>query len=166
MRKTIKFAHTMGGIGMLGAIAGLLATHATMPDPMTEPMLYLQQREVMAVLGRYLLLPAMGLTLVSGLASMAVVRAYQNAGWAWIKLGTGILMFEGTLLGIEGPIQREARVARQIIEANADLARLGTELGAEYASLWALGTVAVLNVVLAIYRPKFGNRGLFAPSNR
>ena len=163
-QRLIKFGHSLGAIGTLGAIAALLILHATMPPIGRESAeLYLQQRDVMNAVARWLLLPAMGATLISGLASMALVRVFQNAGWAWLKLGTAVLMFEGTLLGILGPIQREAVLARRIVEAGAEVTALGLRLDAEFASLWLIAAVALANVALAVFRPRFGGRGLFAP---
>ena len=161
-RQLVNFAHTIGGMGMLGAFAALLVTHATMPDLNAELRLYAQQRDVMDGIARWILLPSMGITLLSGLASMALVRAYQSAGWAWIKLGSAILMFEGTRLGIQGPIQREAILAQAALEATTESIELGSRLQAEYASLWVIGFVAMANVALGIFRPTFGGRGLFS----
>lgn len=162
-QRWIKFGHSAGAIGTLGAIAALLILHATMPPIARDGgTFYLQQRDVMDAIARWMLLPSMALTLVSGLGSMAVVRVFQNAGWAWLKLGTGVLMFEGTLLGVQGPIQREAILARRVVDAGAELSTLGLRLDAEYASLWLIGAVALANVALAVFRPRFGGRGLFA----
>jgi hypothetical protein len=157
----LKFLHTLGGVGLLGAMISLLILLAIMPAPVDAPLRYLQQREAMDAIAQWLLLPSLGLTLVSGLLSMAAVPGFHNAGWAWLKLATGVLMFEGTLLAVQGPIEAAAREARKAVAAGADLSALGTTLAAEQNSLWVLAAVAVVNVLLGVWRPVFSRWRLF-----
>jgi hypothetical protein len=153
MRKLIKFGHTLGAIGLLGAMASLLIIQSQTPAPFDAPEDYLLLREVMDRIARWLLLPSLALTVVSGLGSMMIVRVYQGAGWAWLKVGTGIAMFEGSLMAIQGPIQREARLARDIVLGDGNLALLGATEERVAMALWFLGALAVANVALAVFRP-------------
>ena len=155
MRKTLKFLHTLGGVGLLGAMATLVIMLTQLPEPSVAPESYLILRVVMDRIAQWLLLPSLGITLVAGLFSMAVVKGYHNAGWAWMKLATGVLMFEGTLLAIQGPVEAEAALARQVIADGGDLGQLASTVGAEWGSLWVLIGVAVVNVLLGVWRPKF-----------
>ena len=59
----------------------------------------------MGAVATWIFLPALALTLLSGLLAMALNRAYLNAGWAWVKLATGVLMFEGGLVYVQGPMR-------------------------------------------------------------
>lgn len=146
MKRTLKFLHSLGGIGLLGAMATLLVCVGLFSEggaeSPTDPVLLVAMDRI----ARWILLPSLGLTLVAGLLSMAVVPGFHNAGWAWLKLATGVLMFEGSLLAIQGPIQAAA-------DAQPPLMDQATQ-HAIYGSLWLLGGVAVVNVLLGIWRPK------------
>ena len=155
MRHLLKFLHTLGAIGMLGAMLCLLAVLALMADPISDLTGYAAQRAVMNAIASWLLLPSLGVTIVSGLLSMAVVKGYHNAGWAWLKLATGVVMFEGTLLAVQGPIEAEAQRVSGVVGQGGDVLALATTVSAEWWSLWILAGVAVVNVALGVWRPRF-----------
>ena len=72
-----------------------------------------------------------------------------------MKLISGVLLFEGGLQGIQGPIQDEAeRSAAALAAGHLDPATLAVSLGTERATLWVLFAVATANVVLGIWRPR------------
>lgn len=154
MRRFLKFVHTMGGIGLLGSMAALLVMLNTLPVAQTELDAYVQMRLTMDALAQWVLLPSLGTTIVAGLLSMAAVPAYHGAGWVWAKLATGVLMFEGTLLGIQGPMEREALTARAVVAGEVPVTELALSISAEIGSLWVLGAVAVANVALGVWRPR------------
>lgn len=85
---------------------------------------------------------------------MAAVPAYHGAGWVWAKLATGVLMFEGTLLGVQGPMEREALTASRVLAGELPASNLAMSISAEIGSLWVLGAVAVVNVALGVWRPR------------
>lgn len=157
MRKLLKFLHTMGAIGFTGALAALLVIHTTLPDP-SELERFAQLRIAQGAVAKYLLLPSMGLVLVSGLLALIPTPAYQSAGWVWAKLITGITIFEGTLVAVQGPMQRAAERARGALVGEVPVAELGAALGSEWGSFWVIMTVAVANVVLGVWRPRFRRR--------
>lgn len=154
MRRLLKFVHTMGGIGLLGSMAALLVMLNTLPVAQTDLAAYVQMRLTMDALAQWVLLPSLGVTIVAGLLSMAAVPAYHGAGWVWAKLATGVLMFEGTLLGIQGPMEREALTARAVLAGEASITELALSISAEIGSVWVLGAVAVANVALGVWRPR------------
>ncbi len=154
MRRLFKFLHTMGAIGMMGAMAALLVTLSFTPEP-TSLAEYARIRAAMGGIAERLFLPSMALVLVSGLIAMALTSAFHNAGWAWMKLATGIIMFEGSLLAVQGPMQREAALSAQALAGAVDSGALATAMQAEWGSLWVLLSVATANVVLGVWRPKF-----------
>ncbi len=63
-------------------------------------------------------------------------------------------MFEGTLLGIQGPMEREALTARAVLAGEASMTELALSISAEIGSVWVLGAVAVANVALGVWRPR------------
>jgi hypothetical protein len=100
----------MGAIGLMGAMACLIVLIFFSPPP-TQLAGYALMRGAMASIATWVFFPSLGLTLVAGLLAIAVNRAFHNAGWAWVKLATGILMFEGGLVYIQGPMQDEAALS-------------------------------------------------------
>lgn len=149
----MKFLHTMGAIGTMGAMACLLVMLGVTPAP-TSLAGYALMRGAMGAVSTWVFLPSLGLVLVAGLLAIAVNRRYHDAGWAWIKLATGILVFEGAFAGIQGPMQEEAEQSALALAGRIDPATLGASLGAERNTLYVLLAVATANVVLGIWRPR------------
>ncbi len=157
MRRALKFLHTMGAIGFCGALAALLALHASLPDPARLEQ-FAAVRISMGAVATWLLLPSMGLVVVSGLLAMAFGDNFHSAGWAWAKLATGVLVFEGTLVAVQGPMERAARDARAALGGELSPLELVAALRAEWGSLWVILGVAIINVVLGVWRPRFSRR--------
>lgn len=155
MRRTLKLLHTLAAMGMGGALAASLVLLARAPG-VDQPAAYLELRAHLAIIARQVLLPAAALCLVSGLLSIAVHRPFHNAGWAWFKALTGVLVFEGVLAGIDSP----ARRALEMLAGPAPLtqAALAEQLRHEWGALWIILGLSVLNVVLGVWRPKFTRR--------
>jgi hypothetical protein len=89
---------------------------------------------------------------------MAMVSGFHNAPWAWAKFITTVVMLEGTLLGIQSPIVKEARLAEAALNDPTKLALLAQNLSAEQSSLVLIGLVATANVALGVWRPQFRSR--------
>ncbi|MDG2493289.1 MAG: hypothetical protein P8M75_02380, partial [Luminiphilus sp.] len=73
-------------------------------------------------------------------------------------LATGVVMFEGTLLAVQGPIQREANLTRQFLNGDLEASVMATSFDTVSYSIIVLGSVALANVVLGIWRPRLGRR--------
>ena len=138
-------------------MASLLVLNHFTPEPAALAE-YARMRAAMGAIASWLLLPSIAVVLFGGLMAMAMNPAYHNAGWAWIKLATGILVFEGTLSAVQGPLQKQAEIAAAALAGRIDPAQIGDTLGAEAASLWILLAVALVNVVLGIWRPRSKRR--------
>ena len=138
MRKALKFLHTLGGVGLLGTFMTLVIVLALLPDPLQDIHGYAALTELVDRLARWVLLPSLAITLVSGLLSIGAVTAFHSAGWAWLKLATGVVMFEGTLLAVQGPIQREANLTRQFLNGDLEASREWLKMAAfaEPDSVW------------------------------
>ncbi len=143
----------MGAIGLMGSMASLLVLMRFQPPPSSLAG-YALIRGAMAEIATWIFFPSLGLTLIAGLLAIAINRAYQNAGWAWAKLATGILIFEGGLVDALGPIQEEAKRSAAALAGTLDPATLSGSYGAERSTLWVLLAVATANVVLGIWRPR------------
>jgi hypothetical protein len=153
VRRLLKFLHTMGAAGLLGAMASLVVLLSLAPAPASLSG-YAAIRGAMGAVATWIFLPALALTLMSGLLAMAVNRAFLNAGWAWLKLATGVLMFEGGLVYVQGPMKREAEQSARALAGLVDPAALAVALDGERGTLWVLLAVATANVVLGIWRPR------------
>ena len=154
LRRLLKFLHTMGAIGLMGAMASLLILLQMAPPPtsLTEYALF---RAAMGSIATWIFFPSLGLTLIAGLLAIAYNNAYINAGWAWAKAATGILIFESGFVGVLGPMQQEAERSAAALAGKADPGQLALSLAAEQNTLWILLAVATANVVLGIWRPRF-----------
>ena len=142
----------MGAIGVMGAMACLLVMLGFTPAPASLSG-YALMRGAMGAVASWIFLPALALTLLAGLLSLAQ-RAFHNAGWACVKLATGVLMFEGGLVYIQGPMRQEADLSAAALGGVGDPALLGQSLAGEAGTLWVLLTVATANVVLGVWRPR------------
>ena len=152
MRYTLKFLHTLGAIGMMGAMAslGVILLYAPPSSALAE---YAAVRSAMAMVAKWIFMPSLGVTLIAGLLAIAASPAFHNAGWAWVKAASGILLFESGFVGVLGPMQREAEDAAKALAGQLDPSTLGTALGAEKMTIWILLGVSVANVVLGVWRP-------------
>ncbi|CAO4165661.1 hypothetical protein [Methylorubrum populi] len=153
MRRLLKFLHTMGAVGLMGAMACLLVLLSLTP-PRESLAGYALMRGAMGAVATWIFLPSLALTLVAGLLAVALHRGFLEAGWAWVKLATGVLVFEGGFVGIQGPMQEEARRSAAALAGQIDPATLTGALAAERNTLWVLLAIAILNVVLGIWRPR------------
>lgn len=158
MRYWLKFGHSMAAMTLLGSLAALLVVYQQLPVPADNLEVYAQLRVAMERITTLVTLPSLVASIVLGLLSMAFVSGFHNAPWAWAKLLTGVLMLEGSLLGIQGPIQREATRALAAMSDLAWVEQLGSTVIAEQRSIWAVGAVATVNVILGVWRPRFRAR--------
>lgn len=153
MRRLIKFLHTVGAIGFMGAMACLLVLLSFLPAP-TSLSEYALMRGAMGGIATWIFFPSLGLTLIAGLLAIGLNPGFHNAGWAWIKLFSGLLVFEWGFAGILGPMQEEAELSARALAREADPATLAVSMGAEWKSLWVMLVIAMLNVILGIWRPR------------
>jgi hypothetical protein len=147
----------MGAIGLMGAMASLLVMLSLMP-PTSSLAAYAAMRGAMGAIATWVFFPSLGLTLIAGLLAIGLHRGFHNAGWAWLKAATGILVFESGFVGILGPMQREASQSAAALAGKVDPATLAQSLGPERNTLWVILAIATLNVVLGIWRPRLMRR--------
>jgi len=153
LRHLLKFMHTIGAVGLMGALACLLVLLNSVP-PSTSLPEYAAIRAAMGLIATWVLFPSLGVTLISGLVAIAYSRAYHNAGWAWAKALSGVLLFESGFVGVIGPMQREAERSAAALAGKADPSVLAGSLTAERNTLWILLAVAAFNIAFGIWRPR------------
>ncbi len=152
----MKFLHTIGAIGLMGAMVCLVLLLGFTPAP-TSLSEYALMRAAMGGIATWIFMPSLALTLIAGLLAIGVNKAYHSAGWAWAKLASGILVFEGSFTAILGPLQEEAELGVNAVGGKVDVATLSASMTAERNALWVLLAVATANVILGIWRPKLMN---------
>ncbi len=157
MRRLLKFLHTIGAVGLMGAMASLLAIMTIAPSP-SSPSAYAAVVKAMAAISAWVFFPSLAVTLIAGLLAIAVNPAFHEAGWAWVKAGTGIVLFEGGLLYVAGPLQEEARRSALAMTGRWDLQAAARASSAEWSTLWLLLGVTAANVALGVWRPRFSPR--------
>lgn len=157
MRRLLKFLHTMGAIGFMGGLAAFIVLERFAP-PVTSLTGYAAAYGAMAEISRLIFFPSLAITLLAGLLSVAETRAFHNAGWVGIKLATGIVVFEGGLVHIDGPIREEARRSAAALAGQLDPTTITGTDGANPVTLWVIFAVATVNVVLGIWRPRLSRR--------
>jgi hypothetical protein len=129
----------------------VLLIYVPAPTSLSE---YALLRGAMGGIATWIFLPSLGLVLITGLLAIALNRAYHNAGWAWVKLFSGLLVFEWGFAAIQGPMQQEAELSARALAHEVDPATLAASLGAEWNSLWVMLAIATANVILGIWRPR------------
>ena len=153
MRALLKFLHTLGAIGMMGSCACLLVLMRLTPQPL-DLANYAQMRGAMAAIVTWIFFPALIVTLAAGLLAIAINRSFQNAGWAWAKLATGVLLFEAGMAYLVGPIQEEAKRSASALAGQLDPASITGSYGSERGTIWFVLVISTVNIVLAIWRPR------------
>ena len=148
MRRLVKLLHTIGAAGLMGAAAALIVVLISAPASFTAGE-YGPVLTAVAKIAAWIIGPSMVLTVVSGLLSMAVHPPFRDAGWAWVKTATGLLILQATahLLGALDEATKEGA-------GDSDLASAARLLEGEVNTLWVLLGVSAANVALGIWRPR------------
>jgi len=146
-RRLLKTLHEIAAIGVGGALAACLVIAAT--ANVSSPADFAASRQAIAAVARYMLVPSLAGVLVTGLLSIAVTRAFHDAGWAWLKALLGLSVFEATLVSA-GATGRLAELAA----AGSDPGVLASLLNSERNTFLLLLGLSVANVVLAVWRPR------------
>lgn len=147
-RAVAKVLHEVASIGFGGGLAACLLINLR-ADP-TSAAGFAAARQAFTAIADYLLVPSMAVVVVSGLLAIAATRGYMDAGWAWLKALLGITVFEATLM-VVGSAGRQAEM---LAAATADPAALAALLRSERNTLLLLIALSIVNVVLAVWRPR------------
>lgn len=154
MRKLVKVCHTLASCGLIG---GLLAYGIVLAfAPQGSPQSYAEMRQVITLVSQYMLLPSLGIALVSGLIAMMVHRPFQELRWVWLKAVLGISMFEATLAIIQAKAGAAAIEAASIAGGTGDPAALASMIANEWLTLGAIMALSLAQTILGIWRPRLG----------
>lgn len=151
-RRLLKLLHEVGAVGVLGGLAACIVLVTTAPTE--SAVAYAATRQGVASVVRWLVVPSLAITLLTGLLAIVATRAYIDAGWAWIKALLGVSMFEGTLLTVGASTRRAAEFAAQVAAGQGDPALLAEAVRTERGGLWVISALCIANIVLAVWRPR------------
>jgi hypothetical protein len=152
LKRLLKILHELGAVGVMGSFAACLVLVLKGP---TQPLLaYAAVRQAIAAITQWLLLPSLVIVLLSGLLAIAATSAFHNAAWAWVKMLLGLGVFEGTLVTVNASARRAAELAAMAVGGQGDPAQLAQVLRTERGGLWLLLALSLLNIVLAVWRPR------------
>lgn len=143
MRRLLKFLHSVGAAGLMGAAAALavvLIVAQAAPEASGQIVV------PMARVAAWVIGPSILLTVFTGLLAMVVHPPFQDAGWVWAKAATGILVLQAGL-HVMGPMQAQANRA-------APPDGSAPHFAAEINTLWLLLAVSVANIALGVWRPR------------
>ena len=157
LRRSLKLLHIFGAIGLAGGLAAYMLVLGAGPGPEAVPE-HAALRQSLAMLSRWLIVPSLVAVILSGVLAMAVHHPFQDKGWVWAKLLSGLLIFESSLATIDGPARRAAEVAERARLGEIDAASMATLINDRWGAWWVLLTLFAANVVLGIWRPRFSRR--------
>jgi uncharacterized membrane protein len=138
---------------MTGGLAALAVVVILAPSSAGSPG-HLALVIAMAKIAAWIVAPSMVLTVVSGLLAMVANPIYLDVGWVWAKAATGILVLIGGV-HVVGPLQDAAKRGVATLANNPDAAALEGLAAGETTTLWVLLAVALVNIALGVWRPRF-----------
>lgn len=156
MRKLMKFLHTVSSAGIVGALVAYALILVYAPQATAQD--YADMRQTIAAVCNYMLLPALGISLVTGLLAMVVHRPFQELRWVWFKALLGIGMFEATLAIISAKAGDAARISAQIAAGEPLQEGLRATISSEWMTLFAILGLTMANYVLGVWRPSLAMR--------
>jgi hypothetical protein len=152
LKRLLKILHEIGAVGVTGSFAACLVLLLEGP---TQPLVaYAAVRQAIAAITQWLLLPSLAIVLLSGLLAIAATSAFHNAAWAWAKALLGLSMFEGTLVTVNSTARRAAELAAMAVKGQGDAALLAQVQRTEWGGLWLLLALSLVNILLAVWRPR------------
>lgn len=153
LKRAVKVLHTLGAVGLMGAIAANMVMVVNAPAGALE---LAAVRQSMLMVCKWLLLPSLAVVLISGLLAMVAHKPFLHQGWVLLKAVLGLAMFEGTLATVQSQAIRAAAMSQKLAEGSGDPAAMEKILSSEWGGMWTIMILSLANVVIAIWRPKLG----------
>lgn len=151
-RRILKIFHLLSAGGVTGGLLAYMFLLSMAPTDSMEG--YALVRRGIEVISGKILVPSLVVCLVSGLFAIAVYHPFQNAGWAWVKAGFGLPMFEGTLVTIDSTAQRAASLSAKAALGEVDAVSLAEAVAREWNALWIILLLAIGQTVVGAWRPR------------
>ncbi len=151
MRRLLKFLHSLASCGLIGALAAYAILLVLAPQD--TPQDYAAMRQTLTAIASYLLLPSMGVALVTGLFAMAVHYPFAQTRWAWLKALLGLGIFEATLGLVQAKASAAARAAVEAAAGKGQPGAIEAIIANEWMTLGALMALSLAQVALGVWRP-------------
>lgn len=162
MRPLMKFLHTFSSCGVVGALLAYMVVLIYAPHD--TPQDYADMRKTVLALCNYILIPSLGISLITGLLAMVVHKPYMDRRWAWAKALLGMSMFESTFAIVGSKADYAAKLSQRIANGEASADILATTLHSEWTSLGAIMALSIANIVLGVWRPKLKRKTVPQPA--
>ncbi len=154
-KRILKLLHELGSVGLTGALAANMILLATAAE--ASPAELATVRLAVAAVSKWLLVPSLALVLVSGLLAMGFHPPFHDAGWVWVKLLLGLVLFEAVLVYVDGTAQQAAALAVRVADG-ADPEPLEQLMRREWQTLWLVFVLSLVSIVLSVWRPRLRRR--------
>ena len=126
MKRLLKALHTLGAMGVTGAVLCQLVLLQLRPPVSDLEGFALYSQALAEISGSVLF--SLGVVVLSGFLSVGINRAFHSAPWVFIKLMFSVLVFESTLAVVHGPLTADAARATAALAGDA-VALAGLEEG-------------------------------------
>jgi hypothetical protein len=156
MRKTLKIFHTLSSCGLLGGLAAYAVLLLYAPQDSAQQLA--DVRLTISHLANYILIPSLGVALVTGLLALMVHRPFQEMRWVWLKALLGFALFESTLAVVSAKAGAAATAAQKIVEGAETPENLAAIIASEWTTLAAIVALSVAQVVVGVWRPPLAKR--------
>lgn len=156
MRRALKFLHTLASCGLVGALACYAIVLVYAPQDTAKS--FAEVRQTIVAICNYLLLPSLGIALVSGLLAMAAHRPFMDTRWAWLKAILGLSLFEATLGVIQSKAAAAAAEAAKLAAGTGERADLAAVIANEWLALWTIFALSLAQIAIGIWRPRLAKR--------
>jgi len=153
-KRLTKFFHTATSLGLVGGLAAYMLVLWAGPD-VSSIAEYAALRSSLAAVSTWLIIPSMLGALVTGLLAMMLHYPYLEAPWVWLKALSGVLVFEASLASIDAPAKAAERLSAEALNGTIDAATLASQVRDEWVAWWILLGLALANIALATWRPRF-----------
>lgn len=155
MRKLIKILHSVGAIGLAGGLATFMVVLAAGPE-MSDIGAYASLRASLDAVSSTIIVPSLGLTIVSGVMALAVHYPFTEAPWVWVKALSGLPLFEATLALVDAPARDAAAASALAAAGEMDLSELALAVEDNWPGWSVLMALCAINVIFGVWRPLFG----------
>ena len=156
MHRLLKFFHVLGAMLFIGASASFIAL-ASFADGLLPGQVGVLPQALAFACG-WIALPALVTTLSTGAILMAQQPAYVAARWAWSKAAIGLTVLAIAAALVQPAFARAAAFAMQSASGAPVDRTLASTLERAVSATWAALALAILAVVLAMWKPRLGQR--------
>lgn len=155
-RHLIKIIHLLALAGFVGGLASTLLLSDYADD--APPSLLAALRMLIAALDESLVVPSLVLMVLSGMLLVVARPQLVGARWLWAKTALTVVIAVVVLAVVHPAITRAAVLAAEGALGTPALGELSRAFTAERIGGIAVLALAALAVVLAVWRPRLGQR--------